>query len=134
MVALTALLAVGLSACATDTPPSTPTTTVPVDPADPELMSVGQTSEPANAVISDAAMSDDGNIIAFVSVARDVLGDPTNDTANLYARDRSADTTVRIAEAVRNLSQVTPNGRFVSYSHNVDDDKAFSVYDVTTAS
>lgn len=134
MVALTALLGVGLSACATDTPPSTPTTTVPVDPADPELISVGQAPEPENAVISDAAMSDDGNIIAFVSVARYVLGDPTNDTANLYVRDRSEGTTVRIAEAVRNLSQVTPNGRFVSYSHHVDDEKAFSVYDVATGS
>lgn len=104
---------------------------MPPGPVDPTVISLGDSGQTGNAAVTQAAMSDDGNIVVFVSTATDLVAGPSAGTPDLYLRDRSAGTTIRIAEGVRSLSQVTPNGRFVSYTSFVDGEPSFSVYDVT---
>lgn len=132
VVALLASVVMIAAGCAEDSPPVT------TPPVDPTIISLGDSGTPGNTAVTQAAMSADGNIVAFVSDATDLVAGPATDTSDLYVRNRSAGTTVRIAEQVRSLSQVTPNGRYVAYTTTIEDpvsydvELGFAVHDTTT--
>jgi Tol biopolymer transport system component len=93
-----------------------------------ELVSVGTAGTAAGASFSPA-MSGTGRFVAFSSVAPDVVSDDTNDSYDIFVRDRRAETTERASvasdgsEALGGHSMqpgISRWGRFVAFHSGAD--------------
>jgi Tol biopolymer transport system component len=62
-----------------------------------ELVSVSTTGQQANADSYAAAISGDGRYVAFVSLASNLVPGDTNRVREVFVRDRTAHTTIRVA-------------------------------------
>ncbi|HKS62174.1 MAG TPA: DUF4347 domain-containing protein, partial [Xanthobacteraceae bacterium] len=86
-------------------------------------VSLTDTEGQANGASTVASVSDDGNIIAFLSTASNlVANDPNGSTADVFVRNVSAGTTVRISSLpsgpVSQYPSVSGDGRYVAFLQN----------------
>lgn len=96
-----------------------------------ERVSVSSDEEQADGSSMQAAISDDGRYVVFVSFAPNLTNevDPTNTNSEVYLRDLEAGTTERITHAVGGgpslgsslQPSVSANGRFVSFFSHASD-------------
>jgi len=92
-----------------------------------ERISVANDGAPASADSYEAAVSDDGNIIAFRSNAADLVADDTNDWTDVFVRDLTAGTTTRVSlqpdssetPAYSRLPSVSDDGGIVTFEGRV---------------
>lgn len=68
---------------------------MPSDP--PERISVAHDGLQANGPSTRAAISADGQVVAFVSAATNLVSGDTNDGTDVFVRDRAAGTTTRVS-------------------------------------
>jgi Tol biopolymer transport system component len=88
-----------------------------------QLVSATQAGTSGNAASLEPAVSDDGNVVAFRSDASDLVAGDTNDRLDIFVRDISAGTTVRVSVASdgseANQNSLEPDlsgdGRFVVF-------------------
>jgi Tol biopolymer transport system component len=94
-----------------------------------ECVSVGSTGRPGNAAASNPGITADGRFVAFESEATDLLSGP----GGVFLRDRTANSTVRVAAGVMGGAALLPNlsaamgiftslsadGRFVAFESSV---------------
>ena len=64
-----------------------------------ERVNVDSAELEANAGVSDVSISDDGRYVVFTSTASNLIASDTNGVADVFLRDRSLGTTIRISEA-----------------------------------
>ncbi|MEE4331325.1 MAG: hypothetical protein V2J10_10675 [Wenzhouxiangella sp.] len=91
-----------------------------------QLVSVTPGGVSGNAASLEAAVSDDGNVVAFRSGASDLVTGDTNDRLDIFVRDIGAGTTVRVSvssdgsEANQNSLEpdISGDGRFVVFRSN----------------
>lgn len=91
-----------------------------------QLVSVTPAGVSGNAASLEGAVSDDGNVVAFRSDASDLVTGDTNDRLDIFVRDISAETTVRVSVASdgtqANQNSLEPDisgdGRFVVFRSN----------------
>ncbi|WP_229070233.1 hypothetical protein [Actinoplanes sp. DH11] len=62
-----------------------------------ERVSLPATGTQATDISIQASVSDDGTRVAFVSIATDMVPGDTNETSDIFLRDRQAGTTVRVS-------------------------------------
>lgn len=110
-----ALLVTGLAACAPN--PSPPS---------PSILSQGNPRGLGNQQAIGGATSADGRWVAFSSYASNHVAGDAPGTPDTFLRDRSAPSTVRIAENTPTAPVISADGRFVGYL-TADGDAA--VYD-----
>jgi Tol biopolymer transport system component len=81
-----------------------------------ELVSVSSSGAPANlgaGLFSAPAISGDGRFVAFISRASNLVPGDTNDSADVFVRDRQAGTTERVAAG--GSPSISADGRFVAF-------------------
>lgn len=97
---------------------------VPAAHAQPtELVSLTEASEQTNNTSDSPAVSADGRYVAFVSKANNIVAGDTNSRADIFVRDRTLGTTVRVsvssagAEADKDSANptISSDGRFVAF-------------------
>lgn len=107
-----------------------------------ERVSVDSDENEANAFSMDPAISDDGNFVAFVSAASNLVSGDNNYHWDIFVRDRSAGTTERVSiaaiddydhTAASQEPSISDDGRYVAFgSHDStlvpDDNNGF--YDI----
>ncbi|MBK7642431.1 MAG: PD40 domain-containing protein [Planctomycetes bacterium] len=91
-----------------------------------ELVSVSTSGTPGNgdSGLSGMAMSADGRYIAFASFATNLVAGDTNNTIDIFLRDRQNGTTVLVSADSSGVQgnlvsfepSITPDGRFVAFS------------------
>jgi Tol biopolymer transport system component len=96
-------------------------------------VSVSSGGAQANGASSDAVISADGNVVAFVSEASNLVPGDTNGGADIFVRDLAAGTTERVSVSSRGAQQdcrsvfdgcseqvaISADGRFVAFSSPV---------------
>lgn len=92
------------------------------------LISVGRSGKPANNVSIEPSISADGRYVAFVSNGSNLVRGDTNNTYDVFVRDRVTHTTRRVSintkghqtSEFRNVPKMTPtisaHGRYVAFS------------------
>jgi hypothetical protein len=78
---------------------------------------------PGNAHSSDPSMSGDGRFVAFSSRATNLVTGDTNESSDIFVRDRQTNTTTRVSVTTAGeqrqgdsvLPRITPDGRFVVF-------------------
>lgn len=114
MIVLGVAAMAGLTACG----PLPPEPQEPVSP--PELVSLGNGNVLGNQSVNDsstaAAVSANGDVVAFVSHASNLVAGDTNNTPDLFVRVRSTGEVTRIAEDVLKSVRLSSDGRYVSYT------------------
>jgi dipeptidyl aminopeptidase/acylaminoacyl peptidase len=78
---------------------------------------------PGNGHSADAAISGDGRLVAFASRASNLVASDTNDSSDIFVRDRQTNTTTRVSVTTAGeerqgdsvLPRITPDGRFVVF-------------------
>ncbi len=89
-----------------------------------ELVSVSSAGDKGNAASGEVAISSDGQIVAFSSMASNLVAEDTNGVSDVFVRDRAAGTTERVSvgHQGRQLSgtsgaavQISGDGRFVLF-------------------
>jgi Tol biopolymer transport system component len=106
-------------------------------------VSVGVGGAEADGPSSDAEVSEDGRLVAFVSSATNLVPGDTNGVADVFVRDLTAGTTKRVSrsgtlepDGPSAAPSISPNGRFVvfsSYATNVVPRDTNGVQDVFIA-
>jgi Tol biopolymer transport system component len=89
-----------------------------------ELVSVSSAGQQGNGGSSYSVSSFDGRFIAFESSATNLVANDTNGVGDVIVRDRLAGTTERVSvdsagaqgNAVSTYAQISPDGRFVTFS------------------
>ncbi len=87
-------------------------------------ISVATDGSEATAPSQDVAISADGNVVAFVSAATDLITGDTNDQKDVFVRDRQAGTTTRVSVATGGAETsagsgqpvLSADGRWVAFS------------------
>ena len=88
-----------------------------------ELISVGLNGQPGNGLSSAPSISADGRYVAFYSSAPDLVAGDTNNTQDIFVRDRQAGTTERVsvagdgaqANGWSSYPSISADGRFVVF-------------------
>jgi len=88
-----------------------------------ELISVGLNGQPGNGLSSAPSISADGRYVAFFSSASDLVAGDTNNTQDIFVRDRQAGTTERVsvagdgaqANGWSSYPSISADGRFVVF-------------------
>jgi Tol biopolymer transport system component len=98
-----------------------------------ERVSVGSGEEQANDSSSGPALSGDGGLVVFSSIATNLVAGDTNDRTDIFVRDRAAGVTERVSVSseevegdgncqdpairgfVASSPRITPDGRFVAF-------------------
>jgi Tol biopolymer transport system component len=94
-----------------------------------ELVSVDSAGIEANGDCSWPAISADGSIVAFLSVATNLVPGDTNGMQDLFVHDRTTGVTERVnldsagneADGVANNPSISADGRFVAFDSDADD-------------
>jgi Tol biopolymer transport system component len=94
LIALASLLVVGPALAQTATPPSGPDSTT-------ALISLTADGSPADATSSSPSFSADGNYVAFVSQASNLVKDATDGVAQVYLHDRTNGKTERLSQTTQ---------------------------------
>lgn len=89
-----------------------------------ELISVASNSTKANGASSFSVINDNGNYLAFESMASNLVAGDTNGLKDIFLRDRQAGTTKRInvgtngaqANGTSVLNSISDDGRYISYT------------------
>lgn len=92
-----------------------------------ERISLADDGSQANADSYEGAVSDDGNIVAFRSNAANLVADDTNDWTDVFVRDLTAGTTIRVSlqpdgsetPAYSRLPSVSDDGGIVTFEGRV---------------
>jgi Tol biopolymer transport system component len=98
-------------------------------PGDIQLASVSASGDAANGDSEDVDVSRTGRLVAFTSVATDLVPADDNELADVFVRDRRADTTILVSAApdgsVGNSQSGSPsisaNGRYVAFDSFASD-------------
>jgi Tol biopolymer transport system component len=89
-----------------------------------ERVSVDSDEAQANASSYDAAISADGRFVAFYSWATNLVPEDTNESRDVFVRDRTLGTTERVSVSTTGLqsngtynggAEISPDGRFVVF-------------------
>src|SRR5258706_2815149 len=96
--------------------------------ADTKRVSLAEDGSEPNRESRSAAVSDDGNVIAFVSEAWNLVEGDTNDVADVFLRDLATDTLERVSVAsggaqANNESidvRLSEDGRFAAFDSVAD--------------
>jgi Tol biopolymer transport system component len=88
-----------------------------------ERVSVTATGGEADLGVGDLALSGDGHLVAFGSLATNLVAGDTNNASDVFVRDRTAGTTTRVsvsstgneANAACSRPAISQDGRFVSF-------------------
>ena len=106
-----------------------------------ERVSSGSDGSEANADSYEAAISDDGSVVAFRSNASNLVADDTNDWTDVFLRNVTAGTTIRVSlqpdgsetPAYSRLPSVSDDGGIVTFEGRVvtSDVTLTAVYDAT---
>lgn len=93
-----------------------------------ERVSVGTGGVQGNGDSLDATVSDDGRYVAFASSASNLVPGDTNNTIDIFVRDRVAGTTERVsvgylgqASGSSTVPRISADGRFVAFDSDADD-------------
>ena len=105
---LAAVLAVLSVACGV--PPSPPPA-----PVGPGALSLGNGGVFGEAATSAAAISADGNVVAFASAAENLVPGDSNGLTDTFVRNRANGEVVRVAPNTVDDPKISRNGRWVSY-------------------
>jgi uncharacterized repeat protein (TIGR01451 family) len=89
-----------------------------------QLVSVSSDEIQGNSASNSPSISDDGNLVAFVSTATNLVPNDTNNTNDIFVRDLAAGTTERVSVSTAGVEGnssstavgISPNGRFVAFS------------------
>ncbi len=89
-----------------------------------ELVSIATDGIQANGLNLFSTINANGNIVAFESIADNLVTDDTNGQKDIFVRDRANQITRRIriglngaqANAASNLGSISANGRYISFS------------------
>ena len=93
-----------------------------------ELISVASNGTQANDASYFSVISDDGNYVAFESMASNLVSGDTNGQSDIFLRDRQTGTTKRInvasngnqANDISILDSISDDGRYLSYTSKAD--------------
>ena len=85
----------------------------PAPPANP--LTLGRGGVLGDASASGAAVSADGRWVAFSSAASNLVPGDSGTSVDLFVRDRSTGSVVRVRELVNGAPRISSNGRYVSY-------------------
>jgi hypothetical protein len=104
-----------------------------------ELVSVGYQDDPADGYSYRPSISADGRFIAFSSDAANLVADDTNDTADIFVRDRQTGMTVRVSvdadgnegDGYSSSAAISADGRFVAFASGAENLVADDTNDVT---
>ncbi|MFV0316653.1 MAG: TolB family protein [Microthrixaceae bacterium] len=107
-VVVVGLVAVLSVAAACGPPPPTPSGT-------PNPLTLGQGNVLGNADASGASLSADGNWVAFVSAADNLVPGDTNGNQDVFLRNRGTGAVKRIAENAFDAPRISSNGRYVAF-------------------
>ncbi len=87
-----------------------------------ERVSIASDGTEANGYSDSPSISNDGQLVVFASVASNLVPGGTTPKSDIYLRDRSANTTVKVADTVSGgiswQPAISANGRFVAFLTN----------------
>lgn len=108
----------------------------PAPAANVTAVTLGNTGAFGNGTSNTVMASQDGNLVAFLSGSSDLVAGDTNGVEDVFLRNVSAGTTVRIATstplALMRLHRISANGRYVSILRMTPSTYDWFVYDTTT--